>query len=282
MPDLHLVDVSEWQGSIDWPAYAKARQAAIVRVSVDLRADRTMPGRRDELRRSGVRVRGWYHYLTGSDARAQARIFAAQVGSLQPGEFAVLDVEEPTLPDPVGAARAFLAEAERLLGATCWIYSGAYFWRDRLRSGKDLGPRPLWVAAYGQAEPAAGQVLWQHTSGSTEHPGMPGPVDCSIFHGSIDQLYALTTGGADVPLTDAEISRIADTVVERVAIDSTHPYTISATGAATAARLDALAKAVAALAGQVSKVAAGGVDPAAVAALVVAELGDRLQTPPKP
>jgi peptidoglycan hydrolase-like protein with peptidoglycan-binding domain len=45
------------------------------------------------------------------------------------------------------------------------------------------------VAAYGQPEPAVRHKLWQFTD-NFQVPGV-GRADCSIFHGTIDQLAAL-------------------------------------------------------------------------------------------
>jgi peptidoglycan hydrolase-like protein with peptidoglycan-binding domain len=67
-------------------------------------------------------------------------------------------------------------------------YSGRYFARDH-------GLQPVdWIASYGTAEPPETHLLWQFTDAMTI-PGIPGTCDCSVFHGSIDDLAAHAYGG---------------------------------------------------------------------------------------
>jgi GH25 family lysozyme M1 (1,4-beta-N-acetylmuramidase) len=202
MPDTHAPDVSEFQPNVDWPqVVAHNGGAAIIRAHNGWRADNCWYGgaRRSTARQAGCRVLGLYQYLPASvDPVQAARAFAAVVGALQPGEFAVLDLEEGA-GDQLARAQAWLDECDRLLtypgyhGA--WLYSGASFYHDHNLMPVANSARHTWVAAYGQGEPGdVPHTLWQHSS-SEAWPGI-GACDCSIFHGDVAALEAKVWTGA--------------------------------------------------------------------------------------
>ena len=69
------------------------------------------------------------------------------------------------------------------------MYGSSSFFEEHGLMGFARGSRHTWVAAYGSQEPSGvGHTLWQHTD-REEWPGI-GHCDCSIFHGSVDELHA--------------------------------------------------------------------------------------------
>jgi GH25 family lysozyme M1 (1,4-beta-N-acetylmuramidase) len=210
---LHLADVSEHQGAIDWSVYARSgRRAAIGRAHNGYRADRLFPANQRAMREL-LTVRGFYGYvIAGRDPVVQAREFAAAVGRLKPGEFAACDLEEGD-GDQSGRAEAWCRIVDQLCGGRTWVYSGEAFWRDHLTT-VDLR-RPRWVAKYSANAPRLAHVLWQHADNEL-HPGI-GPCDCSIFTGTIDQLHQLvanippattTTWSLTVDVNEAKLREI--------------------------------------------------------------------------
>jgi GH25 family lysozyme M1 (1,4-beta-N-acetylmuramidase) len=186
---LHLADVSEHQGSVDWRAYAAHTPAAIARAHNGFRPDHAFPAFLTAMR-AHLAVRGFYGYvIAGRDPVEQAHEFAAAVGRLQPEEFAVCDLEEGD-GDQSRRAEAWCRVVDELCGGTTWVYSGEAFWRGHLAGVDRL--RPRWVAKYSTRAPALGHVLWQHADNEL-HPGI-GRCDCSIFDGTIDQLRQLVAG----------------------------------------------------------------------------------------
>lgn len=184
MADLHIPDLSKWQRTVDLSLLGPA---VILRAFNGTRADPTFAQRQREAR-IHQKVRGFYAFLIPDrDATQQGREAAAVIGRLQPGEFIVCDLEQGD-GDQSTRAEAFCAEVDAACGGHSWVYSGESFAADHLRH---VSGRLLWIAAYRTKEPTGPHALWQH-SDHEPHPGV-GPVDCSIFHGTIEQLHALVT-----------------------------------------------------------------------------------------
>lgn len=194
MNPLHLPDVSYAQANVDWAQVAKHNGgAAIIKATegVSLVDKLWAEGRRASAHKHGIGVLGIYHFLDADpDPTAQAKHFVATVGKLQPGEFAVVDVE-------VGAGnqgqrtKAFLDYVDQhLYGGHpgTWVYGSSSFFSEHGLMGFAEGSRHTWVAAYGPTAPSVPHTLWQHT----DHESWPGigNCDCSIFNGSLDQLKA--------------------------------------------------------------------------------------------
>jgi GH25 family lysozyme M1 (1,4-beta-N-acetylmuramidase) len=205
------IDVSRFNGAIDWTqvrasgvkfafiAASRGNGTDCATAPTSCGADPLFAANRAAAVAAGVRV-GAYHraFASGAtraeaqaDARAEADIFVAQVGVLNPGELLpALDVETP-----------FVGLTEKRLRT--WIYA----WLKRVR--KRLGRRPiiytnrtswaatgnttqfaraghkLWVAEWGVRKPTVlpasrwagkGWAVWQYTS-SGAVPGITGRVD---------------------------------------------------------------------------------------------------------
>jgi hypothetical protein len=188
-PQVLLADVSEWNPQIADAAYLAWSKAVVIRAAYgDAHDDKAWYGgqRRALLHSGGARFIGIYQYLVaGQPGAAQADALHALVGTLQDGEVLIADYEE--------GARVRLTEWYNRMGALgypvrfLWTYSGLNF-------GQANGVLPVeWIAAYGPSEPASPHKLWQFTD-AYPVPGV-GACDCSVFHGTIDQLAALAWGG---------------------------------------------------------------------------------------
>ncbi len=178
-------DVSEFQPSID-ASYLRWSPAIIMRVAYGARHDDRAwynGARRDFLHGNGVRYLGMYQYVTAfEDVTAQAREFCRLIGSMRQGEDLYADIEEGS----GNLQHTWGTWANVVNGELGWAprdYSGLYFARDH-----NLAPVD-WVAAYGMTEPSVPHLWWQFTDRYAV-PGI-GTADCSVFHGSIDQLAAL-------------------------------------------------------------------------------------------
>jgi lysozyme len=91
------IDVSHWQGEIDWDAVAGAGiKFAVIRVSDGTRTlDRHFARNWAEAQRVGM-IRGIYQYFrSGQDVEEQARILLDRMGMLGPGLMPpVIDLED--------------------------------------------------------------------------------------------------------------------------------------------------------------------------------------------
>jgi lysozyme len=199
---VHGIDVSKWQGDIDWGsvrgsgvafAFIKATEGGDV-------ADDRFLANWDGARRAGV-TRGAYHFFYFCRSAAeQADWFVRHVprdaSSLPP----VLDVEWnhrsrtcPIRPAPaeVRAEMAtFLGLVGRHYGRRPIIYTTVDFWRDN--ELWRVGGHEFWLRSVaghpGEVYPAQPWSFWQYT-GTGEVPGIAGHTDINVFAGSFPQWH---------------------------------------------------------------------------------------------
>lgn len=202
------VDVSHWQGDIDWTRARSAGVAfGIAKASestsfVDSRFRANIAG----MRAAGI-IPGAYHFLRPGDVTRQADLFC----SLAPGDVIhALDVEASGL-DVAGWVARYRT---RYPVKTLLVYTGRDLWA---RAGGGDGSRfgPLWVAGYvpNAYVPGSGSLntllgrVGDHRGGvpfggwaspsflqftaAASVPGVPGPCDGDVFYGGRAELEAL-------------------------------------------------------------------------------------------
>ena len=204
------IDVSRFQGVIDWPSVAGSGiRFAFVQASRGSGADCTVkPAQcgpdpyfatnRLAAESVGIRV-GAYHraFASGAtaadaraDARAEADIFIAQVGTLHPGELVpVIDAETPFTGMTSNSlrtwVRVFVKRVTKKLGRKPMIYTNASSWSLTGNTTEFARAKyPLWVAEWGVSRPTVpasnwagrGYSVWQFTS-SGSVAGISGRVD---------------------------------------------------------------------------------------------------------
>lgn len=196
---LRGIDVSYYQGTIDWDSVAAdGIDFAFIRVSdgVDY-IDSQFVRNWSEARRVGV-VRGVYQFWrAGVDPIDQANLLIDRMGPLEADDLPpVADVEDA---DGYSAGtieanlRVWMDTVEAATGRTPIIYTGPYFWRDSV-GGADFGENPLWVAHWGTdcPEVPAPWTDWvfHQDSATGDVAGIGGDVDTDRFNGDLDALYA--------------------------------------------------------------------------------------------
>ena len=201
---VHGIDVSAYQGRIDWPEVARNRVSfAFIKASEGgtLRDPRFARNWR-EARSAGV-LRGAYHYfLPNRDGQLQADLFARTV-PLAPGDLPpVLDVEAANFHD-VAVLRREVARWLRLIeahyGVRPILYSNHSFYQRHLAGHFD--DYPLWLAHYEVERPTLPRdkwIIWQH-SDEAYVPGIRGAVDFNVFQGNFEALEALRIPAAPAP-----------------------------------------------------------------------------------
>lgn len=207
---MNGIDVSRWQGIIDWDKVKKSVDFAIIKASggdAGLYPDGQFVRNRDEARRVGI-PHGFYHFAGAGDPIAEAQFFVSVIGGLQKGELVVLDWEVPHL-DQVNWCLAFLKKVEELTKVKPLIYMSA-----SRATGLNWQPvvdnnNGLWVASWGNnddqpdAEPAVGQwpfwAMWQYSSvGKVD--GVAGRVDLDKFNGDATQFAKYGAGSDTKPV----------------------------------------------------------------------------------
>ena len=197
-----VVDVSEFQGDINWPKVKKAGYTgAIVRIADGDRKDRRYSrGRTDAIRRAGMTLGVYYYGRVASpgnnerDGRAEARMairFAREGGWGKLGKDLPLayDFEESNKQSAKKAAKhvvQFILEYRKITGHYPIIYTMPAFWASIKPHLTDKGRAlikkcPLWVAHWRVPKPIvpgpwAQAKLWQF-SDRGKVDGIGGDVD---------------------------------------------------------------------------------------------------------
>lgn len=193
---VHGIDVSSYQGTIDWPEVARHRvRFAFIKATegVSLR-DRRFARNWRGAKRAGI-CRGAYHFFQPNyDGAEQANLFT-RTADLGPGDLPpVLDVELPEFHDVAVMRRniaTWLRLVERHYGVRPILYSNYSFYRRYLAGHFD--EYPLWLAHYEVERPALARdkwIIWQH-SDEAYIPGIRGAVDFNVYQGSYENLLAL-------------------------------------------------------------------------------------------
>lgn len=202
------IDVSKWQGTINWDQVAGSGvRFAFIRVSDGSRYRDGMFSRNwTEARRVGI-FRGAYQFFRpAQDVTAQANIMIealrADGGELAP----VIDVEAAdgrSASQIAAAVRQWIDLVGAATGRTPIIYTGPYFWRDSVGDA-NMGSNPLWIAHYGPRCPLISETVWSRWTfwqftDRGRVPGISGGVDTNYFNGSLDDLRAFADGSPVMP-----------------------------------------------------------------------------------
>lgn len=189
--DVHGVDVSHYQGRVDWSkvaaqdihfAFLKATEGLTYRDSLFARNWAAL----DTL---GIR-RGAYHYFHADRSAQQQAFNFIQTVRLYPGDLPpVVDVEVTKDASPVQLRRhlqTWLTMVETHYRRRPVIYTYQKFYNQHLSGYFD--DYPLWIARYNAHETPAltdrrPWHFWQYGERGRV-AGIDGPVDLNVFHGT--------------------------------------------------------------------------------------------------
>ncbi len=202
------VDVSEFQGTIDWPRVKAAGIAfAFVRVSDGVQhRDPTFAQNWAGTKANGI-VRGVYQFFRASeDPIAQADLLASSV-PLEPGDLVACDIELTdgmSAPTIVAHLSTWCDEIKKKTGRSPLIYTMQGFWNPL---GANFSGFDLWVANWDASSPAlpAGWSSWKFWQYS-DHGSVPGineRVDLDVWFGSPAELAAYSPQSGTSPQAPA-------------------------------------------------------------------------------
>lgn len=200
-----IIDISKWQGKINWDEQAPHLDFVIMRASCGMNKDEQLNEYATECNARHVPIHV-YHFLTANnikDAREQAAFFYATAKQFNPISY-VLDIEGDSLNSgcALEMTRAFVDQlrvdgAKRVgLYTGNWAYSNMGFTPDMADW--------IWIARYGkntgeipgdEYKPVACD-LWQYTSNG-KAPGVKERVDVSTLYGGKTMDYFT---GRDEPM----------------------------------------------------------------------------------
>ena len=199
-PTVKGVDVSYYQGTIDWAAVkGDGVEYAFVRVSDGTGfEDPKFQANWDGTRAAGI-YRGAYQFFRpNQDPIAQADLLVDTMGPLDDGDLApVIDVEATGGLSSTAVAtkiNTWVARVAARTGRTPIVYTGKYFWRDQVGGSTSQRDSALWVAQYTSLcpdipAPWTRWTFWQHTDRGAV-PGIDGSVDLDLFAGTLGELTA--------------------------------------------------------------------------------------------
>lgn len=213
--DIHGIDVSHYQGEIDWEVLRNQgtiddcpiRFVMIKATEGATKVDENFEDNFFQAREYGF-TRGAYHfYSTRSSAADQARFFIRNVklenGDLPP----VLDVEHKPKGQTTEAFKLSVLEwlqiVEKHYGVKPILYTYYKFKMENLNDSV-FDQYPYWIAHYyvDSVEYQGQWKFWQHTDAGSL-PGIKGPVDFNIYNGSYYDLRQLTIGSQETIGVDA-------------------------------------------------------------------------------
>ena len=213
--EIHGIDISHYQGKIDWEQLKNAmiegcpvRFVIIKSTEGASRLDDHFRENFNQVRDYGF-IRGVYHFWSNkSSAREQAYYFLDKVhlteGDLPPG----LDIEhkpaDKSVDDFQRDVLTWLHIVEDKYHAKPIIYT-YYKFKEKYLSAPVFDDYPYWIAHYyvDKVQYQGKWKFWQHTDAG-KLPGIKGYVDFNIYNGSFYDLRKLCIGSKGESLLDAE------------------------------------------------------------------------------
>jgi lysozyme len=201
------IDVSHYQGVIDWKKVASAGKAfAFIKATDGGAVDAKFAVNWQAAANAGI-LRGAYHFFHPAvDALAQAELFLSKVGK---GELPpVLDVEPANItsadaPAIAASVHTWVEHVASNYGRPL-IYTSPSIWQQLPNVGSEASA-DLWVAHWDVPAPTVigawpGWSFWQYGK-SAAVGGVSTVVDLDRFNGSLDDLHAYVTrsGSGDAP-----------------------------------------------------------------------------------
>ena len=203
-PLVKGIDVSTYQGTIDWSAVKTAgKQFAFIRVSDGTGTiDSQFAANWAKARTHGI-LRGPYQFFRASeDPTAQANLLISKVGTLEGDDIPpTLDVElmdGQTAATVLSRARTWVAAIQAHYGRKPLVYCSPGFWNGLGAGGWDARAT-LWVAHWGVSSPQvpgswSDWTFWQYSDAGSVS-GISGAVDVDEFHGSYEDLMEYIVEG---------------------------------------------------------------------------------------
>ena len=199
---MNFIDVSAYQGDINWPAVAKTYKAVYLKASEGLGwNDPKFQENRKAANAAGIHV-GAYHFANDTDGAMEAKHFLKTIGGVGAKDLKpVLDFETNPNKRTPAALRAFALTFNKTVQSATGVWPMFYSYASFIQDMQI--PRPygngLWLAAYGRNDgksyPVFAPKPWkkylahQFTSNGTV-AGIKGRVDISTSPNGLTPLLA--------------------------------------------------------------------------------------------
>lgn len=204
MADKTIMDVSRWQGRIDWDAVKRSGKidGVMIRAMGNKNGkpylDPYFARNYAECARLGipVGVYGYFKAVTRAEADKELAFFRAALGGRTFQLPIAVDIEDAGL-TALGKGKltdlvAYCLSTVESWGVYAMLYTGLYFAQNNLyMGGAALKPFDVWLAAYRSKKPEPGWPfgLWQYTR-KGKIPGVSGDVDLSVPYKDYTKIIA--------------------------------------------------------------------------------------------
>ena len=225
------IDVSRYQGTVNWRAVADAGyRFTVVRVSIwNVKVDETFETNWTGARNAGLLVSAYHVLKPDVPAAAQIDFFAQALTGHKWDLPPVLDIEldnKLTTPQITQSVRDCLQLSEQRFGRKSIVYTGKWFWDNHVTASGEWAPYDLWAASYGSGSPVlpagwTGWKIWQHSS-TGRVPGIAGDVDLDWFNGLYDDLLKYCSAPVPQPAGRRAKTRAALNVRNGAGINYQH------------------------------------------------------------
>jgi GH25 family lysozyme M1 (1,4-beta-N-acetylmuramidase) len=199
---LEGIDVSHWQGTIDWTKVAgSGKKFAILKATESTNfIDDHYATFHAAAKANGIWT-GAYHFARpdsgAGDAVNEAAWFAGHIGLGAGDLIPALDLEVSgglSVTALQAWVKSFMDEVTRRTGVRPMVYTSPAFWKKYMgdsRALADAGYKVLWVAHWGVSQPTVpaenwggrGWTFWQYSNCGTV-PGISGCVDLDRYNGT--------------------------------------------------------------------------------------------------
>ena len=193
------IDVSHYQGTVNWPEVRQAGiEFAFAKATDGLTwTDPQFADNRPAMKAAGL-LRGAYHFFEPADDAAQQAQFFLQTVQLAAGDLPpALDVETAASSAMAlwEGVETWLQTVAAATGVQPFLYVDPTF-ADEYEIPASLAAYPLWIAEYDVAQPTLPEgwstwLIWQQSESGTV-AGVTGTVDLDVLNGPIAKLVALT------------------------------------------------------------------------------------------
>jgi GH25 family lysozyme M1 (1,4-beta-N-acetylmuramidase)/uncharacterized protein YraI len=199
MTNIPGIDVSRWEGEINWPLVAEAGyRFAVIRATVgDYYTDPSFYTNWNGAYAAGLLVTAYHVVVPNRYASAQTQRFFDVLGDRRSDLPLVLDVERVDNISPAGITACVLECNQKIQqkdSRNPIIYTAKYYWKDNILPTYDWSKNDLWIANYLVSSPslAPGWTTWKFWQYDDKGKvnGVSSDVDLDWFNGSYADLIS--------------------------------------------------------------------------------------------
>lgn len=191
------IDVSEWQGSIDWKAVKESGVKFVIVKATEssTQVDPYFVTNWEGAKAAGLLVSAYHVVQPHRSAMTQAKHFLDTIGDRQPDFPLALDVELRGVGNIGAIVEEIALMVEASDGRKPLMYTAQSFWGANVGWAPGWSAYALWVADYDAVVPAIptgwdSYTIWQHSSTGSVL-GIQGNVDLNVFVGGLQDLSNL-------------------------------------------------------------------------------------------